>query len=78
MKFTVKLSRVGMGIGIYLPKSILESYKLGDDLEIEILEEQKEPTERPNVLNSQMDRQSSSSGVNGFRINLKTGAYEHI
>ena len=78
MKFTVKLSKVGMGIGIYLPKNILEQHKVGDMLEIEILEEKKEPTKLPELIDTQIKIQDSSSGVSGFRINKKTGAYEHI
>jgi len=37
MKFKAKLRRIGNSQGIYIPKNVITSYEIGDELELEVI-----------------------------------------
>ena len=37
MKFKAKLRKIGNSIGIYIPRNVITSYKIGDEIELNVI-----------------------------------------
>ena len=47
--FKAKLRKIGNSLGVYIPKDVITSYKIGDEIELNVITKQSNVITKPKV-----------------------------
>lgn len=81
MKFKAKLRKIGNSQGVYIPKNVITSFKIGEVIELEVITSSSKNQEKPQkVITSDKKNPNviTSKPHKRLEFNVKTGLEEWV